>query len=54
MCKKLLFDDFKPALLRTDETDHERLFAAESIPILLTNSSKIQNSVAPLLFSMNY
>ena len=36
--------------------DHERFVATESIfvPILLTTSSKIQNSIAPLLFSMNY
>ena len=25
VCKKLLFDNFKPVLLPTDETDHERL-----------------------------
>ena len=58
LCKKLLIDDFKPARLRTGKPcgleNHERLFAAESIPILLTTSSKIQNSVAPPLFSMNY
>ena len=34
--------------------DHERFVAAESIPILLTTSGKIQNSIAPLLFSKNY
>ena len=57
LCKKLLIDDFKPACLRTGKPcgleNHERLFAAESIPILLTTSSKIQNSVVPPLFSMN-
>ena len=34
--------------------DHKRFVAAESIPILSTTSSKTQNSVVPLLFSMNY
>ena len=32
--------------------DHERFVAAESIPVLLTISSKIQNSVVPLLFQL--
>ena len=52
VCKKIVIDDFKPALLLTD--DHERFVAAESIPILLTTSSKVLNSVAQLLFSINY
>ena len=34
--------------------DHKRLVATESIPILSTTSSKTQNSVVPLLLSMNY
>ena len=38
--KAIITDDFTPALLK----DHKRFVAA---------SSKIQNSVVPLLFSMN-
>ena len=34
--------------------DRKRFFAVKSIPIISTTSSKIQNSVVPLLFSMNY
>lgn len=33
---------------------NDRFVAAESIPILLITSSKMQNSVVSLLFSMNY
>ena len=52
LCKTIIIDNFKPSLFKLMK-DLKRFIVADSIPILLSSSNKIQNLV-PLLFSINF